>query len=418
MRGARTNISTFSRMKPVYLVDGVRTPIGSFGGSLAHVRADDLAAHVIAKLLERHPNLDRERIADVMLGCANQAGEDNRNVARMALLLAGLPVSVPGETVNRLCASGMSAVANASRAVREGDGDVYIAGGVEQMTRAPYVLSKSSQAVRPQRGAVRHQPGLAVREPQDARALRRGLDGPDRGERGDGVRDQPGGPGPVRPLVATEDRRQPAALPVPVARSSRSRWPAPPGASPAASSRRTSSPARTRPSRGSANSSPRSGPTARGASPRATRRGSTTARAPCCWPRSARWASSASRRWRASSRARSWASSPGPWDWGRCPRRARSWPRPSSPSPTWTSSSSTKPSRRRCSPAPGSSASTTGIPDSIPTAAPSPSGTRSACPARGSCSPRPTSSGDRQAVRALRDVRRRGAGHGDDPRPV
>src|SRR5258705_355385 len=133
-------------MKPVYLVDGVRTPIGSFGGSLAHVRADDLAAHVIAKLLERHPNLDRERIGDVMLGCANQAGEDNRNVARMALLLAGLPVSVPGETVNRLCASGMSAVANASRAIREGDGDVYIAGGVEQMTRAPYVLSKSSQA--------------------------------------------------------------------------------------------------------------------------------------------------------------------------------------------------------------------------------------------------------------------------------
>src|SRR6266498_1346871 len=133
-------------LKPVYLVDGVRTPIGSFGGSLAHVRADDLAAHVIAKLLERHPGMDRERIDDVVLGCANQAGEDNRNVARMALLLAGLPVSVPGETVNRLCASGMSAVANASRAVSEGDGDLYIAGGVEQMTRAPYVLSKSSQA--------------------------------------------------------------------------------------------------------------------------------------------------------------------------------------------------------------------------------------------------------------------------------
>jgi 3-oxoadipyl-CoA thiolase len=133
-------------MKPVFLVDGLRTPIGSFGGSLAHVRADDLAAHVIAKLLERHPGLDRARIADVMLGCANQAGEDNRNVARMALLLAGLPPSVPGETVNRLCASGMSAVVNASRAVSQGDGDFYVAGGVEQMTRAPYVLSKSSQA--------------------------------------------------------------------------------------------------------------------------------------------------------------------------------------------------------------------------------------------------------------------------------
>jgi acetyl-CoA acyltransferase len=133
-------------MKPVYLVDGVRTPIGSFGGSLAHVRADDLAAHVIAKLLERHPELDPARVADVVLGCANQAGEDNRDVARMAALLAGLPVSVPGETVNRLCASGMSAVANAGRAVREGEGDVYIAGGVEQMTRAPYVMSKAPQA--------------------------------------------------------------------------------------------------------------------------------------------------------------------------------------------------------------------------------------------------------------------------------
>src|SRR6476469_8329465 len=132
-------------MKPAYLVDGVRTPIGSFGGSLAHVRADDLAAHVIAKLLERHPDLDRERIADVMLGCANQAGEDNRNVARMALLLAGLPVTVPGETVNRLCASGMSAVANASRAVKLGEGDYYIAGGVENMTRAPFVMSKGSK---------------------------------------------------------------------------------------------------------------------------------------------------------------------------------------------------------------------------------------------------------------------------------
>src|SRR6266852_3869349 len=132
-------------MKPVYLVDGVRTPIGSFGGSLAHVRADALAALVIAKLLDRHPGLDRERIGDVMLGCANQAGEDNRNVARMALLLAGLPVTVPGETVNRLCASGMSAVANAARSVRLGEGELYIAGGVENMTRAPYVMSKGSK---------------------------------------------------------------------------------------------------------------------------------------------------------------------------------------------------------------------------------------------------------------------------------
>src|SRR5580765_3892857 len=132
-------------MKPVYLVDGVRTPIGSFGGSLAHVRADDLAAHVIAKLLERQPKLDRERIGDVMLGCANQAGEDNRDVARMALLLAGLPVTVPGETVNRLCASGMSAVASAARGAMLGEGDLYVAGGVESMTRAPYAMSKGNK---------------------------------------------------------------------------------------------------------------------------------------------------------------------------------------------------------------------------------------------------------------------------------
>jgi 3-oxoadipyl-CoA thiolase len=128
-----------------FLIDGVRTPIGSLGGSLATVRADDLAAHVLASLLARHPNLDPGRITDVVMGCANQAGEDNRNVARMALLLAGLPVGVPGETVNRLCASGMAAVVNAARAARLGDGDLYLAGGVEHMTRAPYALSKAAQ---------------------------------------------------------------------------------------------------------------------------------------------------------------------------------------------------------------------------------------------------------------------------------
>jgi 3-oxoadipyl-CoA thiolase len=129
-------------MPDAYLVDGLRTPIGSFGGSLAGVRPDDLAALVIARLLGRHPSLDASRITDVILGCANQAGEDNRNVARMSLLLAGLPVSVPGITVNRLCASGMSAVAMAAAAIRAGDGDLYVAGGVESMTRAPYAMSK------------------------------------------------------------------------------------------------------------------------------------------------------------------------------------------------------------------------------------------------------------------------------------
>jgi 3-oxoadipyl-CoA thiolase len=133
-------------MSEAFLIDGVRTPIGSLGGALAPVRADDLGAHVLVTLLARHPDLDASQISDVILGCANQAGEDNRNVARMALLLAGLPVTVPGETVNRLCASGMAAVAHAARAARLGDGDLYLAGGVEHMTRAPYALSKSPQA--------------------------------------------------------------------------------------------------------------------------------------------------------------------------------------------------------------------------------------------------------------------------------
>ena len=131
-------------MTDAFLIDGVRTPIGNLGGALSAVRVDDLAAHVIASLVARQPNLDTARIADVILGCANQAGEDNRNVARMALLLAGLPVSVPGETVNRLCASGLSAVAGAARAIKSGEGDLYIAGGAESMTRAPYALSKGA----------------------------------------------------------------------------------------------------------------------------------------------------------------------------------------------------------------------------------------------------------------------------------
>ena len=132
-------------MTDAYIVDGVRTAVGSIGGGLSEVRADDLAAHVITELVRRHSTLDTSRIEDVILGNANQAGDDNRNVARMALLLAGLPVTVPGETVNRLCASGMSAVANAARAVMLGEGDFYIAGGVENMTRAPYVMSKASK---------------------------------------------------------------------------------------------------------------------------------------------------------------------------------------------------------------------------------------------------------------------------------
>lgn len=131
--------------RQAYLVDGIRTAVGRFGGTLSDVRADDLAAHVLRELMARHPELDGSQIDDVIMGCANQAGEDNRNVARMALLLAGLPWSVPGETVNRLCASGMSAAVHAHRAIHSQEGEVFIAGGVEHMTRAPYVLSKSSR---------------------------------------------------------------------------------------------------------------------------------------------------------------------------------------------------------------------------------------------------------------------------------
>ena len=133
-----------TQLAEAYLIDGIRTPVGSFTGTLSPVRTDDLAAQVIRALVERHPNIPPEAYDDVILGCANQAGEDNRNVARMALLLAGLPWSVPGETVNRLCASGMSAAIHAHRAIRTGDGDLFIAGGVEHMTRGPWVISKVS----------------------------------------------------------------------------------------------------------------------------------------------------------------------------------------------------------------------------------------------------------------------------------
>lgn len=133
-------------MKQAYIINGVRTGIGSFGGTLSAVRADDLAALVLKALMEKNKGLDPALIEDVIMGCANQAGEDNRNVARMALLLAGLPITVPGETVNRLCASGMSAVAAAANAIGMGNGDFYIAGGIEHMTRGPWVMSKASTA--------------------------------------------------------------------------------------------------------------------------------------------------------------------------------------------------------------------------------------------------------------------------------
>ncbi len=127
-----------------YIVGGVRTAIGNFAGTLAPIRTDDLAAHVLRSLLDKYPSLDPSSVSDVVLGCANQAGEDNRNIARMALLLAGFPVDVPGETTNRLCASGLSAVAQAARINHCNEGDIIIAGGVEHMTRGPWVISKTS----------------------------------------------------------------------------------------------------------------------------------------------------------------------------------------------------------------------------------------------------------------------------------
>ena len=133
-------------MKEAYIIDGIRTPIGSYQGSLSTIRTDDLAAMVIAEVVKRNPNIPKEAFDDVILGCANQAGEDNRNVARMALLLAGLPFTVPGETVNRLCSSGLSAIIHANRAIKAGDGEVFIAGGVENMTRGPFVIAKPSKA--------------------------------------------------------------------------------------------------------------------------------------------------------------------------------------------------------------------------------------------------------------------------------
>ncbi len=133
-------------MSNAYIVDAVRTPIGKFGGALSSVRPDDLAAHVLRELMRRNPSVDKAAIEDVIMGAANQAGEDNRNVARMAALLAGLPITVPGTTVNRLCASGLQSIMDAARAIKCGEGDVYLAGGAESMTRAPFVMAKSESA--------------------------------------------------------------------------------------------------------------------------------------------------------------------------------------------------------------------------------------------------------------------------------
>src|SRR5215471_1191269 len=133
-------------MESAYICDAIRTPFGRYGGTLSVVRTDDLAAIPIKSLVDRNPGVDWNAVDDVVFGCANQAGEDNRNVARMALLLSGLPKEVPGSTVNRLCGSSMDAIATAARGIKSGETDLIIAGGVESMSRAPFVIGKADSA--------------------------------------------------------------------------------------------------------------------------------------------------------------------------------------------------------------------------------------------------------------------------------
>ena len=132
--------------RQAFICDAIRTPFGRYGGALSSVRADDLGAIPIAALMARHPHADWQAVTDVIYGCANQAGEDNRNVARMSALLAGLPLEVPGSTVNRLCGSGLDALGTAARAIKSGEADLMIAGGVESMSRAPFVMPKAESA--------------------------------------------------------------------------------------------------------------------------------------------------------------------------------------------------------------------------------------------------------------------------------
>ena len=145
-RLTKNKTNYYIKMEEAYLCDGIRTPIGRYGGAMSVVRTDDLAVMPIKRLMERNFGVNWERVDDVMLGCANQAGEDNRNVSRMASLLSGLPVTVPGVTVNRLCGSGLDAVGIAARAIISGEQKLIIAGGVESMSRAPFVTGKATSA--------------------------------------------------------------------------------------------------------------------------------------------------------------------------------------------------------------------------------------------------------------------------------
>ena len=190
-----------------YICDALRTPFGRYGGALSTVRTDDLAAWPIKALMARHPSVDWGAVDDVVFGCANQAGEDNRNVARMALLLAGLPQEVPGSTVNRLCGSSLDAIAIAARAIAAGEAELIVAGGVEGMTRAPFVMGKADSAVLAQCGTRRHHDGLALRQSGDAGPLRRGHHARDGRARRRGAWDRPGGSGCLRLPQSAARRR-------------------------------------------------------------------------------------------------------------------------------------------------------------------------------------------------------------------
>lgn len=167
-----------------FICDAIRTPFGRYGGALSSVRADDLAAVPIKALMARNPGVRWEELDDVLYGCANQAGEDNRNVARMAALLAGLPIEVPGATINRLCGSGLDAVGSAARAIAAGQTSLMLAGGVESMSRAPFVMGKADSAFFAQRRHLRHHHRLALRQQTDEGPVRRGFHAGDGRERG------------------------------------------------------------------------------------------------------------------------------------------------------------------------------------------------------------------------------------------
>jgi acetyl-CoA acyltransferase len=182
-----------------FICDAIRTPFGRYGGALASLRPDDLGAIPIRALMLRNPQVDWAALDDVVFGCANQAGEDNRNVARMSLLLAGLPPEVPGATLNRLCGSGMDAVGSAARAIKSGEVQLMLAGGVESMSRAPFVMPKADSGLQPHERGLRHHHRLALRQPAHEGVVRRGLDARDGRKRRHRLRDRARGAGPHGP---------------------------------------------------------------------------------------------------------------------------------------------------------------------------------------------------------------------------